>query len=89
MHPPLAVNSAFSVEDVRSAPERLCLRIDLQFAADALPEDLGAFFAALARTGGLREAARESGVSLVKAREFCLRIQAVFTEMGLGNYRGP
>lgn len=83
------MNPAYAVEDPRCAPERLYLRIDVESAADALPEELGTFFAALARTGELRAAAREAGVSLVKAREFRLRIQSVFLEMGLGMYRGP
>jgi len=89
MHSPAAMNPAYAVEDSRCAPERLYLRIDVEIAADALPEELGTFFAALARTGELRAAAREAGVSLVKAREFRLRIQSVFLEMGLGMYRGP
>lgn len=83
------MNPAYAVEDIRCAPERLYLRVDLQIAVAALPEDLAAFFAALARTGELRAAAREVGVSLVKAREFRLRLKASFTEMGLGMYRGP
>lgn len=89
MHSAPPVNPAYAVEDSRCAPERLYLRIDLQIAVDALPEELAAFFTALARTGELRTAARESGVSMVKAREFRLRIQSVFLEMGLGMYRGP
>ena len=89
MHSTTTINPAYAVEDVRCAPERLYLRVDLQIAADALPEELGAFFAALARTGELREAARETGVSLMKARKFRLRIQAIFTDMGFGMYLGP
>ena len=83
------MNPAYAVEDSRCAPERLYLRIDVEIAADSLPEELGTFFAALARTGELRAAARETGVSLVKAREFRLRLKASFTEMGLGMYCGP
>jgi len=89
MHSPATINPAYAVEDVRCAPERLYLRVDLQIAIEALPDDLGAFYAAFARTGELRVAARETGVSLVKAREFRLRLKASFTEMGLGMYRGP
>ena len=83
------MNPAYAVEDPRCAPERLYLRIDVEIAADSLPEELGTFFAALARTGELRAAARETGVSLVKAREFRLRLKASFTEMGMGMYCGP
>ncbi|HOV76275.1 MAG TPA: hypothetical protein PK967_20175 [Candidatus Hydrogenedentes bacterium] len=89
MHAAPPVNPAYAIEDLRCAPERLYLRIDLQIAVDALPEELAEFFTALARTGELRTAAREAGVSMVKAREFRLRIQSVFLEMGLGMYRGP
>ncbi len=89
MHSPATINPAYAVEDIRCAPERLYLRVDLEIAVAALPEDLAAFCAALARTGELRAAAREVGVSLVKAREFRLRLKASFTEMGLGMYRGP
>ena len=89
MYSVAAINPAYAVEDVRCAPERLYLQIDLQIAVEALPDDLGAFYAAFARTGELREAAREAGVSLVKAREFRLRLKASFTEMGMGMYRGP
>lgn len=89
MHTPSAINPAYVVEDARCAPERLYLRVDLQIAAEALPEELGVFFAALMRTGELREAAHEIGVSIVKARKFRLRIQAIFTDMGFGMYLGP
>ena len=69
--------------------ERLWNNVWSSGGGDALPEELAAFFTALARTGELRTAAREAGVSMVKAREFRLRIQSVFLEMGLGMYRGP
>ncbi len=83
------MNPAYAVEDARCTPARLYLRIDIEIAADALPEELAVFFTALARTGEVRAAAREAGVSLVKARELRLRIQAAFAEMGLGMYSGP
>ncbi len=83
------MNAAFRVEDVRYAPERLRLRIDLDIAAHALPEDLAPFYQALARTGELRAAAMELGLSAHAASGLNRRLRSIFAEMGMRMYLGP
>ena len=83
------MNSAFTIEDGRFAPERLHLRIDLELAAGALPDDLAPFYRALARTGEVRAAAMELGLSTRVAWGLTRRLRSIFAEMGMGMYLGP
>jgi len=83
------MNSAFTIEDGHCAPERLHLRIDLDLAAGALPEDLAPFYQALARTGELRAAAMELGLSAHAASGLNRRLRSIFAELGMRMYLGP
>lgn len=83
------MNAAFRVEDTRCAPERMHLRIDLEIAAGALPEDLAPFYRALARTGEVHAAAMELGLSSRVASGLSRRLRTLFAEMGLRMYLGP